>query len=213
MYQGDMKKQEVRDALFGYLQPHLPAWKSVKKDEAFVRPIPGGVQKIFISLVDYNPEFRFSLTFATRIDRVEDIVNQFNEAPPAAHKATVTSITQLSYFSPGEPEPKQYAVKTEDDIRKAVDEVGALLRTKALPFMEAHLDIAALDRAMNGGDNRFDTSDPTNRATRALTVAKLAGNSRFEELEESYRAAIQHFPEMSRQGLAQVIDYLHTLQS
>src|SRR5215831_5450844 len=142
-----MKKQEVRDALFGYLQPYLPAWKSVKKDEAFVRSIPGGAQKIFISLVDYNPEFRFSLTFATRIDRVEDIVNQFNEAPASAHKTTLTSMTQLSYFFPGDPEAKQYSVQTNDEIRKAVDEVGAVLRTEALPFMDTHRDIAALDRA------------------------------------------------------------------
>ena len=208
-----MKKQEVRDAVFGYLPPHLPGWKTVKKAQAFVRPIPGGAQKIFVSLVDYNPEFRFSLTFATRIDRVEDIVNRFNEAPPSAHKATVTSMTQLSYFFPGEPEPKQYSVQTEDELRKAVEAAGAVLRDKALPFLEAHRDLAALDRAMNGGDARFDTSDPTNRATRALTVAKLAGNPRFEELAASYAAAIQHFPEMSRQQLAQVIEYLRTMQT
>jgi hypothetical protein len=206
-----MKKPEVRDALFRYLQPYLPGWKAVKKDDAFACPIPGGVQKIFISLVDYNPEFRFSLTFATRIDRVEDIVNRFNEAPLPEHKTTVTSMTQLSYFFAGEPQPKQYSVKTEDDIRKAVEAVGAVLRERALPFMDAHRDIAALDRAMNGGDTRFDTSDPTGRAMHALAVAKLAGNPRFEELVASYKAAIQHFPEVSRQELAQVIEYLRTL--
>ncbi|TMQ15009.1 MAG: hypothetical protein E6J91_14130 [Deltaproteobacteria bacterium] len=180
-----MKKQEVRDALFHYLQPHL----------------------------DYNPEFRFSLTFAARIDRAEDVVNRFNQAPASAHKTTVTSMTQLSYFFPGEPEPKQYSVKTDDDIRKAVDKVGAVLRDKALPFLDAHRDLAALDRAMNGGDARFDTSDPTNRAVRALTVAKLAGNPRFEQLAASYQAEIRHFPEMSRQQLDQVIEYLRTLQT
>ena len=122
-------------------------------------------------------------------------------------------MTQLSYFFPGEPEPKQYSVKTDDDIRKAVDKVGAVLRDKALPFLDAHRDLAALDRAMNGGDARFDTSDPTNRAVRALTVAKLAGNPRFEQLAASYQAAIRHFPEMSRQQLDQVIEYLRTLQT
>lgn len=207
-----MKKQEVRDALYRYLQPYLPGWKAVKKDDAFVCPVPGGVQKIFISLVDYNPEFRFSLTFATRIDRVEDIVNRFNQAPESVHKTTVTSMTQLSYFFASEPDPKQYSVKTEDDIRNAVDKVGAVLRDRALPFMDAHRDVAALDRVMNGGDARFDTSDPTSRAISALAVAKLAGNPRFEQLAESYSASIQHFPEISRQELAQVIEYLGTLQ-
>lgn len=208
-----MKKPEVRDALFRYLAPHLPGWKPVKKDGAFVRPIPGGAQKIVFSLIDYNPEFRFSLAFTTRIDRAEDIVNRFNEAPASVHHTTLTSMTQVSYFFPGEPEPKQYSVQTEDDIRRAVDQVGAVLRAKALPFMDAHRDVAALDRAMNGGDARFDRSDPTNRAMSALTVAKLAGNPRFEELAASYQAAIQHFPEMSTRRLAQVIEYLRTLQT
>ena len=66
-----MKKQDVRDALYAGLGAYLPGWKVVKKDEAFVRPITGGVQKIFVAIVDYNPEFRLSLTFATRIERSE----------------------------------------------------------------------------------------------------------------------------------------------
>jgi hypothetical protein len=208
-----MKKQEVRDALYGALQSYLPGWKLVKKDEAFVRPIAGGTQKVFVSIVDYNPEFRISLTFATRIDRVEEIVNRFNEAPAALHKNTLTAMTQLGYFFPGEPEPKQYSVKTEADIKAAAASLGAVLQTKALPFLDSHADVASLDAAMNGGDPRFDTSDPTYRSIHALTLAKLAGNPRFDQLAASYQAAISHFPDVSKQMLSQVIEHLRTLQT
>ena len=208
-----MKKQEVRDALYLGLGAYLPGWKVVKKDEAFVRPITGGVQKIFVGIVDYNPEFRVSLTFATRIERVENIFNGVFGVPSSEEKLSLTSMTQLDYFFPNQPKPMQFSVRTDEDLRKAIDAMGSILRDKALAFLDAHQDLAALDRAMNGGDPAFDVSDPTNRAMHALTVAKLTGNPRFEDLATSYQATIQHFPEMSKQQLARVIEHLRALQT
>ncbi len=207
-----MKKSEVRDAVYRELAPFLPGWKLVKKDEAFVRAIAGGTQKVLVPLIDYNPEFRFSLVLATRLDAVEALFNQFSGAPATAKGTTLTAMTQLAYFFPGEAK-KQYSVRTEADIHAAAAELGALLSTMILPFLDQHADLAALDRAMNGADPQFDTSDLTSRTMHALVVARLASNPRFEELATTYQNAMQAFPEMSKQKVAGLVQHLRTMQA
>jgi hypothetical protein len=206
-----MKKQQVRDALYRELQPLLPGWKLVKKDEAFVRPISGGRQTLGIAIVDYKPEFRFSLVLTTRLDAVENIFNQFNSAPAAYHSLTVTSITQLDYFFADEPPPKQFSVYSEADIVAAVQQLAPLLRDRILPFFDSHRDIAALDAAMNGGDPQFDKSNPVTRNMHALVLARLAGNPRFEQLVSSYEDAMKHFVEAAKQGFPEIVAYLRSL--
>lgn len=209
-----MKLAQVRESLNHALGPLLPGWKLVKKDEAFVRPIAGGKQWVSISIVDYRPEFRFSLTMATRLDAVEQINNQFSGATGSGTGRTSTTMTQLEYFFADENrnpyDPKQYSVATEDDIVAAVRVLEPVLRDRILPWLDAHRGLAAIDSALNGDDARIDTSYLGHRAMSALTVARLARNPSFEVLVARYEEAIRSLPQMERDKLAALIAHLRT---
>lgn len=206
-----MKLPEIRDALYRELAPLLPGWKLVKKDD-FVRKIPGGKQRIVVPVVDYRPEYRFSLVLVTRLDAVQEITNQFSGARPAYHSVTSTSMTQLDYFFPGERPPKQYSVHDDSDIRAAVADLAPVIREQILPFLDRHQSIQALDAALNGADQRIDTSDISARTLHAVVLAYLADNPRFEELVARYQAELEKFPALakSRERLAQLVEYLRS---
>src|SRR5437867_3614933 len=97
---GEMKKTEVRDVIYGTLQPVLaPSNFRLKKSQpAFVRDIACGTQRLGVPLWDYNPRFDFSLNMTMRIDAAEEITNRFSGSPPRYHSSTVTILTQLEYL-------------------------------------------------------------------------------------------------------------------
>src|SRR5262245_31307809 len=129
-----MNKSQVRETLYRALEPLLPGWKLVKKQGGFVRKIAAGNQKLLIPLIDYNPEFRFSLVFLTRLDVVEEISNRFSGALGSSD--TATSIVQLSYFLPDEGVTKEFAVRTEEEIRATVFRLAEPLDKQILPFLD-----------------------------------------------------------------------------
>jgi hypothetical protein len=204
-----MTKAEVRTALYRELAPLCPGWTLVKKENAFVRTIPGGAQKVLVSLVDYNPKFRFALVFATRLEKVEAIANRFSGATPKTTSITLTTMTQLSYFFPGT-QDKELSVTTEAEIIAAIRALAPMIRERALPLMDARRSVAALDVALNGGDPTFDTSDRTSRTLRALTLARLAGNPRFEELAATYENGLRAYPSLSRTKVSRLLAYLRS---
>jgi len=109
-----MKIQEVRDALYRELAPLLPGWKLVKKEQGFMRAFAGGRQGVFVPIWDYNPEFKFSLAFGTRLDAAEALVHRVSGVQGADQKASMTMVTQLAYFFSGE-QKKQIRVTTPED--------------------------------------------------------------------------------------------------
>jgi hypothetical protein len=200
-----MKITEVRDTMYRELAPHLPGWKLVKKAQAFVRPIAGGEQQIIISVVDYKPEFRVSLTFVTRLEAVEALFHRASGIPLAAQKSSFSSITQLAYFYPNEPNQKQFAVHDEAEIAAAVNELAPVLRDEALPLLDRTRTVEALDAAMNGSDDRFDTSDPTMRTLHALAIAHVARNPHFDALVARYQTEMSGFHPELRKKVATLV--------
>ncbi len=198
-----MKSHKVRDLLYRELGAVLPGFKPSKKDEAFVRAIPGGLQKIFVPIIDYNPGFRFSLVFGIRLDEVEVIYNQFSAAP--AGTKSLTTLTQLAYFFPKETK-KQIAVASEEEIVAAVRSLSSVIEGEILPFLGRHQNVKSLDAAMNGEDPRFDKSDPLFRNMHALILAQLARNPNLDELVAKYAEEIRWFPEASKAKFVRLTD-------
>lgn len=199
-----MKIQEVRDVLYRELSPLLPGWKLVKKEQGFARGISGGRQVVGVAIWDRNPEFKFSLVFCTRLDAAEALVHRVSGAQVEHQKESMTVMTQLEYFFPGE-RNKRIRVVTPDEVVAAVAALAPLLRDRALPLLDGMQTISALDRALNGDDPRLDTSDPTQRALHALAVAHLAHNPQFDQILARIEREMSGFLDSLKQQVAQLV--------
>jgi hypothetical protein len=206
-----MNKTEVRDLIYRELAPLLPGFKAKPREESFVRTIPDGKQAVMVAIFDYKPEFRFSLTLAIRLDPVQEIVNQFSGSPPKYHKITTTTLTQLDWFFPGEPRPKQYSVTSEGDIVAAVKQLAPTIEQKILPFLDRYKDVAAIDEMVNRLDPSPDSTHMPVRGMTALTVARLAGNPDFEALAAKYLSDLRSAPPLVQKYTA-LIEHLRQLK-
>ena len=113
-----MTSKDVRGVIFRELAPRLPGFKANLGESAFVRKIPDGKQALVVGIIDYRPEFRFSLTLTTRLNAVQDIVNQLSRVLPKNYKTTLTTMTQLDWFIPSDRTPKQYSVSIRHDASR-----------------------------------------------------------------------------------------------
>ena len=198
-----MKINEVRDAMYQELTPHLPGWKLVKKQQGFVRTIDGGDQRIVIDAVDYRPEYRVTLTFVTRLDAVEAVFHRATGTPPS--QFGFTAATQLVYFFPGESPPKQFKVHDRAEIAAAMNALAPVLRERALPLMDRTRTVEELDAAMNGDDRAFDMSALQPRVMHGLIVAHFARNPRFDDLVRRYQAEMSAFSDAQKQCVADLV--------
>jgi hypothetical protein len=217
----NMKKSEIIDLIYaglnGLVAEH--GFRLNRKQEAFVRRIRHGKQCIVVPLVAHHPAYLFSLTLTTRLDAVEEIFNAFSGSPAKYHSLTVTAITQLDYFTK---KPKtEYSVAKEADISDAVDDLSPIIRTRILPFLNEHQDIAAWDKAVNSAQNdvcgdsslladrcsSVDNSNQPYRGMHAIILARLAGNSDFENIVGRLRARYGNWMEAADK-LTRLADYL-----
>jgi len=194
-----MEKTEVRDrigaGLIDLLKPH--GFRFNKAEYGFVRRIPAGKQTIGIPLVAHNPVFDFGLVLTTRLDAVQDILNQFTGSPPRYHSITVTAITQLDWFTKGE--RTKWRIQNEVELDAAIAALRPIVSDSIVPFLDAHKDVSEWDAAVNspsndifGGSNRLsdrtasvDNSNQPYRCMTALVLAKLADNPEFETIAAS----------------------------
>jgi hypothetical protein len=207
-----MKKQEVRDFIYAKLSKVLlsAGFRLNKGEGAFVRKITNGFQKIFVPLVDYNPIFVFSLTIGIRLDAVEDIFNRFSGADDKGQKQTLTTITQLTYFTEGR--RKDYRVSTPIEIENAFSELNTVIDSNILPFLERYRDIQSLDAAINTEKlPGFDSSTLISHAMHSIILARLAGNNRYNELVIEYDNALKGYPPFDRERFARLVSFLNDL--
>lgn len=77
-----MKLKDVRTAIYDRLRDPLSqhSFKLNKSREAFVRAVPEGRQSIYVSIVDLEPNFEFSVVVGLRAEPVEQIAHLFSGA-------------------------------------------------------------------------------------------------------------------------------------
>jgi hypothetical protein len=195
-----VKKPEVRQMLYDGLGEVLgPAgFRLRKSEEAFVRPINGGLNRLSVALWDYQPLFEFSLVAGIRIDAVEELFHLCSGSPTAHQKLSSTTLTQLSYFT----QPGDTKVSTPGEITAAIGALSPVVTGKILPFFEKYREIESLDRALNGGqDPKLDSTQQPSRALHWVSIAYLAGNPRFDQIAAGFAAEVQAFPEPWRSSL------------
>jgi hypothetical protein len=189
-----MKKQEMKNLLFGMLGKVLEGteFRLKKSEDRFVRRIDNGWQDIGLPLWDYNPDFEFSLNMCIRLNSVEDIFNLFSGVAPKYHSTTPTTITRLEHFTRG---PARYKVATAADVAAAGGVLSNLIRDRIIPFLDAHKDVQALDRALNCEQSGMDIAQNPSGAMHAVILAHLAGNKDFERVVAKHQTDMRLDPE------------------
>jgi hypothetical protein len=216
-----MKKSEIGDLIYeglnGVVAKH--GFRLNRKDEGFNRRIPDGKQCLGVPLVDYNPVFIFSLTLTTRLNAVEDIFNLFSGSPPKYHSITVTTITQLDYFT--KKTKTEYKVTTEAEVSQAIHDLTPIIESQIIPFFDLHQDVVAWDKAVNSQSNdicgnsslladRCNSVDGSNqpyRGMHAVILACLAGNPAFEEIVHRLQEFFKGWDEATEK-LTKLADHL-----
>lgn len=200
-----MKKQEVRDSFIRRLTPYLAGFSARKRDGVFVRRFPGGRLEIGLALVDYHPEYRVSLVFSVRLEEAQTILHEVLETPQRYRNMTVTTVTPLDHFFPGE-RNKQFSVRSEEDIARVVDDLAPHLRDRIVPFFGGLQDVKSLEEVLNSAEGlSFDQTMAPSRQISALILARLAGNPRFDELAAGFEKQAEAWQPASRAMLLAVL--------
>lgn len=205
-----MNKVEVRNTIYTGLGKLLPDFRLSKSEGAFVRKIPAGLQKFFVPLVDYNPEYVFSLTVGIRIDAVEEIFNRVSGADHKGQQLTLTSITQLAHFTGGN--RKDYRVSTSADIDAALSELSGVMEQEIMPFLHKYQDVRSLDSAINSErQSTFDSSILVSHAMHSIILARLAGNGLYADLVMVFEKQLERFPPFDRERFERLVSILNNL--
>ena len=201
-----MNKTEVRELIYKELGKKIsdPTFRLKKSEEGFVRIIPAGKQVIGIPLVDYNPQFEFSLNISIRIEAVESIVHRFLGSPPKYQKLSHTYSARLDHFVSN---THWFIVFTPEDISNAAARLESVVAEKIIPFLDSHRDLHSVANAMNltAVPDMIPGPGP---AMYAATVARLTNNPQFEEIVTAYQQRVARLQPWMRDAFLTLVDYL-----
>lgn len=203
-----MKLKDVRTAIYSKLDEALRpySFKLNKSREAFVRKVPEGRQSIYVSVVDLEPTFEFSIVIGLRADPVEEISHLFSGASEKYQNLSETAIVQLSYFT--SQEETNYLVSSTRDIDSVTAVVSTILREKVLPVLDECTNIAALEARVNSPQRNFDSSQPPYSFLTSLVLASLVNSDAFEGLALEATNSVSQYPESERDKIARMIVHL-----
>jgi hypothetical protein len=159
-----------------------------------------------LPLLDYNPEFEFSLNICIRLDAVEELFHKFSGSPPKYHAMSDTTITRLEHFIGG---PAKYKVTTAGDVASAGGILASVIRDKIIPFFNVHKDAQALDRAVNCEHPGIDFTQDPSGAMHAVILAHLAGNKEFDRVVTKHRTDMK-LAQDAAHAFNRLVEYLKT---
>ncbi len=185
-----MNKRDVVEAIVARLNPILgPAgFRHVKREEGFVRKLPGMRQALAIALKDYRPAYNLSFALSTRIEAVDAVLGRFG--------ASGLIQTQLEFFGLESAMPwgpfwfadsgaeldegflatgraQGFWIERPEARDTALRRAGELVKTKLLPGFERFKDLESINRALNEEQDR----------RRGSFLSRVFSRSRAEGLE------------------------------
>ena len=205
-----MTKDLLLEVAYGMFRPTLQehGFRFIKSKEAFVRRIPGGRQELGIPVWNYWPlNFDISLNICIRLDSAEEIIHLFSGSRRPS--SSITTITHLRYFKPG---PDKRTVARDEEVAAVLTELDDVLKTRIIPFFDAHLDVYALDRAVNRQEPSIDSTNPPWGPAHAVILAHLADNPDFEGIIAKHRAKMQ-LPESADNPFNRLVTYLRAVRA
>jgi len=193
-----VRKTELRNELFSKLSSVLKPYDFtlVRGMDWFVRK---GRTKLIYGVTFYDGfrrdmGYTISPSLAIRIDEVEQIYHQVSGYEPKYQKVSVTIDTSIQELRKRDRD-YEYALDTYEDINPLTEELFAIFKNIALPFLEENSSIIALNSLLNHDPKDPDSifCIPQHRFFRGVILAKLANDDRFDYISEIYRSAVEQF--------------------
>jgi hypothetical protein len=208
-----MKKTEVRELIYEALTPVVSAkgfrLKKSDGESWFVRSISKGSQRIGVPLYDFKPRFDFSLVMTVRLEEVESIFSQFNEAPPKYHAMANTQVYQIERFIPQK--RVRFQVHSPEDVQSAMAQLIPVIEDEIIPFLDAHQDLKSVGDSMNLSKTPKGINGVIH-ALRPIIVARLLHRSDFDSIVVGYSRLLGRFSEREIVKFHKAIEYLKNLE-
>jgi hypothetical protein len=185
----------IAETLGPVVQPHGFAFRKTAQD--FHRRTPAGWQRLYISVIDYSPEFRFTLPTGVRVDVVENLFNQFSGAVGSGQAMTTTAIVPLARFAvEGRSE---YVVRGEPEARAAAGDLAGVVGANTIGFLDRFQSLEQLcSMLVDHPVAELDATMLLSRAMHHVALAYLARSSRLSSLMESYSETLRSAPAFDR---------------
>lgn len=203
-----MKKHELLAELTERFSPLLPGFRLRPRQSDFVRATEDGEQVVGFPIVDYRPEFRFSVLFYLRVATVAKL----RAALTGALVGEVsTAVGGLSFFLPGSRE--EFSVRSREEVVPIVAGLEPTFLNKVIPFLDAHGTLASVERLVNAAGHGFDRTPEPFRGMNGLVLAFLARSPARWELAANLRAESSRWLATDQENLRRLFEHLKATDS
>ncbi len=195
----------------------INGFKFIKSKERIIRPHTVGFDVIIFHIVDYNPIFEINFFLRTRINEVEDIINQFMIDCMNPDFMPFTETVNISFKKLSNSNEDFISVINTSELDIAIKKIEYLIKTTGITFFEQNTDIQKVNQIKkrqilyeHQGLSLFH-----NRRTlmQSLTLMKLCNDPDFDKLKDKYKELYVPFvgEEVNgRKALEDLIRYLET---
>lgn len=186
-------------------------FESRSRDQAFVRKTPFGQQTFHVSFIKHAHDCDVTADVAIRIDALEDLLNERNEALSKSEKKKTHSMgAELGNISEGQ--QRRWTLASEDDIPEAVSSTMALFESVGLPYLEKYSNLEQALAALSGDDRPSWLNAPFHdlRAKRAIGLAFVLGH--HERLDDLIAAKNRFLKERHDSGLDRFLAFAKDLK-
>ena len=205
-------KTEIRKILKeefkSFLKPY--GYKPSSSETGFVRKTNEGFCDIGIGIVDYRPEFLFSLGFSIRIDTVQKISNHLFNIMPKYQESTTTIMVPAKFFTGVD----DYKITNAGGLQEFIDFFKKLYADKVDSFLAANSTLGGLVKTIFTDHIEPGKVFQHYHFITRIILAHL-GKIEFYDLvaEEYYKIYCEEYPESKeeQEEIRRAINYLKTI--
>ncbi len=203
----------LRDAFFIALARRMAehGFESRTRDQRCVRKTPFGRQTFHVSFIKHAHDCDVTADVAIRIDALEDLLNERNEAlSKSERKQTHSMGAELGNISEGR--QRRWTLASEDDIPQVVSSMISLFESVGLPYLETYSNLERALEALSGDDQASWLHSPFHdlRAQLAIGLAFVLG--RHERLDALIAAKTQFLKDRNDPGLDRFLAFAKDLK-
>ncbi len=216
----ELTKRQVEDLFIKTIRVGFEkrGYKYFKSKHSFESPHIDGYKFIGIGFYNYFPIYELSLIFGVRINIVENIYHTAfpEKISDGEKKNTITFTTSYGRLH-NIPNYSYERIRSKEDIETIALKVTDFFNKEGFKYLDDYSDIKKMNEAMNSNPSMrsIHISDMYGQLNyKAVIVAKLANNPRYNELVEFYRQ--EFYPlrdaEQLREKYDQLVDHLKTVR-
>jgi len=206
---------QVRNQLAAYVNNE--GFEYIKSKQVIIRKHNMGFDGIYTRVIDYNPIFKIEPSIDIRINKVEEIVNQFLDerfTNPIFNHLSTTEGTSYAVLSGAK--ENCIEINNEEALNRAITELTVVIREKGLKFFEENRNIEKVNSFKKNRilDDKMGASRLLTNLMQSLTLMKLCKDSDFEKLSMKYREILIPWggeEDASYEVLDNLISYLRGL--